>query len=112
MPDELGFNEYARLAMRTAAGASVESLDASLLNAGLGFAGESGEFNDILKKCLFHGHLLTEETKAKLRDEVGDILWYCALAARGLETDLDSIAKGNIEKLRLRYPEGFDSHRS
>lgn len=112
MPEHLSFNEYQQLALRTAAEASIESPDASIQNAALGFAGEGGEFCDLVKKLLFHGHLMTDEVKQKLRDEVGDILWYCALACRGLDTTMEQVARDNVRKLAARYPEGFSQERS
>jgi len=41
------------------------------------------------------------------REEAGDLLWYLALIARALGTDLETIARTNIEKLRTRYPGKF-----
>lgn len=42
----------------------------------------------------------------------GDVLWYVAEIASGLGVELGAIAQGNVEKLRKRYPEGFDAERS
>ncbi|NLD52152.1 MAG: nucleotide pyrophosphohydrolase, partial [Clostridiales bacterium] len=41
-----------------------------------------------------------------------DILWYCALAASALGRDLGDIAQENVDKLRRRYPAGFEAERS
>lgn len=112
MPDELTLYEYGRLAIKTASKETLDGWDATITCAALGLTGEAGEFADRVKKLLFHGHLLTQEEKDALRKEVGDILWYCNLAAVGLDTTLEWIARDNIEKLRLRYPEGFDSESS
>ena len=81
----------------------------TLQNAALGLAGESGEVADMIKKVSFQGHQLDEK---HLAEEIGDILWYCALAATGLGIDLDDIAQGNVDKLMKRYPQGFDQERS
>jgi NTP pyrophosphatase (non-canonical NTP hydrolase) len=48
----------------------------------------------------------------KIIDEAGDCLWYLAAIASGLGVGLGEIAEGNVEKLRKRYPEGFEAHRS
>lgn len=80
-----------------------------LINAALGLAGESGEVADILKKCNFQGHALDKD---KLIEELGDILWYVALAAQALGTDVSEIMVRNIQKLWKRYPNGFDSEKS
>lgn len=102
-------NEYVSLAMRTGQMNEL-SYGQLLTNAALGLAGESGEFVDHIKKYLFHGHKLDEDYIAK---ELGDIMWYIALAASTLDLSLESIMEGNIEKLKKRYPgEGFDPERS
>ena len=100
-------NEYQKLAMTTL-NHSLDQKDV-LINAVMGLCGESGEATDIVKKHLFQGHDLDKE---KLAKELGDIAWYLAEAATALELDLEDIFEANIEKLRKRYPEGFDADRS
>lgn len=80
-----------------------------LQNGLMGLNGEAGEAIDILKKHLFQGHDLDKEHIAK---ELGDCLWYIALAADAIDYDLSEIMFNNIDKLRKRYPEGFDSELS
>ncbi len=94
-------NRYQKLALRTAKFVSFRD---DLTNAALGLCGESGEFAEQVKKCFYHGHALEYKEVIK---ELGDILWYLALAAHSLDVSLDDIAKANIAKLKLRYPEGF-----
>lgn len=101
-------NDYQQLAMRTAPKAFVSDVDV-LSNAALGLAGEAGEFADSVKKVMYQGHALSRE---HLIEEVGDLLWYCALAARGLRISLGDIADRNIQKLMKRYPDGFSAERS
>lgn len=98
-------NEYQYLAQRTSNNRPSKKLE----NGILGLCGETGECADVLKKYLFQGHRLDFD---KLIEELGDVLWYCAELASGLGEDLGSIAKKNIEKLKKRYPEGFDPERS
>lgn len=100
-------NEYQKLALRTA-GQHVSSID-KLNNAALGLAGEAGEFCDLLKKGMYQG---TGFDLEYFKKEVGDCLFYLALAADALQTDLESIAQMNIEKLEVRYPDGFDPIRA
>ena len=50
---------------------------------------------------------MSEEIHAHIVEEVGDLLWYVALAAEHLGVSLNQIAKKNIEKLQLRFPEKF-----
>ena len=100
-------NEYQKLAM---ASLNPELTQKDILiNSVMGLCGESGEAIDIVKKHLFQGH---ELDKQKLAKELGDIAWYLAEAATALDMDLEDIFRANIEKLRKRYPEGFDSQRS
>ena len=80
-----------------------------LINSVMGLCGESGEAIDIVKKHLFQGHELDRE---KLAKELGDIAWYLAEAATALDLPLEEIFQGNIDKLKKRYPQGFDAQRS
>ena len=74
-----------------------------------GLNGEAGECIDILKKVEFQGHAFDP---VKLVDELGDVLWYIAQTATGLNITLEDVAQHNIEKLKKRYPNGFDVERS
>lgn len=102
-------NDYQDQALRTMSDESGATHDSMLNTAALGLAGEAGEFAEMWKKYLYHGHPIDHDRMAK---EVGDVLWYCAIAARGLGFSLGFIAESNIEKLRHRYPEKFSSIRS
>lgn len=46
------------------------------------------------------------------KKELGDILWYVACMAESFGWCLDEIMKMNIDKLKARYPEGFDIDRA
>ena len=100
-------NEYQKLAMTTLN----PELDKKnvLINGVMGLCGESGEAIDIVKKWLAQGHELDRD---KLAKELGDICWYLAETATALDLSLEEIMEGNIEKLRQRYPDGFDAERS
>ncbi len=103
---EMTLNEYAALAQRTS---NQKSQSGKLENGCLGLAGEAGEVCDVLKKYLYQGH---ELDRAKMALELGDVLWYVVETAAGLDLTLEDIARMNIEKLKRRYPEGFDAERS
>lgn len=100
-------NEYQKNALRTANKAlnSFQQLE----NGIMGLNGEAGECIDILKKHLFQGHELDKEHIAK---ELGDIAWYLALSAEAIGYDLETIMQMNADKLRARYPDGFDTEHS
>ena len=100
-------NEYQKLAMTTL-NPALSKKDV-LINGVMGLCGESGEAIDIVKKWLAQGHELDEE---KLAKELGDICWYLAETATALGLSLEDVLAANIEKLKKRYPEGFDTERS
>lgn len=104
---ELTANDYQCMAMRTAP-KDLSNRD-KLLNGLMGLNGEAGECIDILKKHYFQGHDLDKEHLAK---ELGDVAWYLAVSADALGYDLNTILKMNVDKLRARYPDGFDSDHS
>ena len=83
-----------------------------LLTASIGLSGEVGEFNDIVKKVLFQGKEIDEDTIRHLRSELGDICWYMAQACMALDTSFEEIIDINVAKLSDRYPGGFDALRS
>jgi len=62
-----------------------------------------------VKKWLAQGH---ELDKAHLARELGDVAWYLAEAATALDMPLEDIFRANIEKLKQRYPQGFETQRS
>ena len=111
--DGLPLDDYQRAAMRTASGMDYSGFDdpdkGLLLNGVMGLNGEAGECVDIVKKHLFQGHDFDEDHFA---EELGDVLWYVAVAAQSIGYSLSSIARKNIDKLKARYPEGFDKSRS
>ena len=100
-------NEYQKLAMTTL-NPELDKKDV-LINGVMGLCGESGEAIDIVKKWLAQGHELDKE---KLAKELGDIAWYLAETATALDLKLEDVFQSNIEKLKKRYPQGFDSERS
>ena len=100
-------NEYQILAMTTLNPAL--SRKDVMINSVMGLCGEAGEAIDIVKKWMAHGHELDKDHLAK---ELGDIAWYLAEAATALDLSLEDILRANIEKLKKRYPDGFDPERS
>lgn len=100
-------NEYQELAMRTL-NQKLDKKDV-LINGVMGLCGEAGEAIDIVKKYLAQGHELDKE---KLIKELGDVAWYLAETAYALDTDLETVFNLNIEKLKRRYPEGFEKEKS
>ena len=103
----MNINDYQAMAMTTL---NLElSRKEVLINSVMGLCGESGEAIDIVKKWLAQGHALDKEHLAK---ELGDIAWYLAEAATALEIPLEDILQANLDKLKKRYPQGFETQRS
>ena len=100
-------NEYQTLAMTTL-NSELTRKDV-LINSVMGLCGESGEAIDIVKKWLAQGHELDKEHLAK---ELGDIAWYLAEAAYALDIPLEEVMQANIDKLKKRYPNGFETKKS
>jgi NTP pyrophosphatase (non-canonical NTP hydrolase) len=72
--------------------------------ATLGLAGEAGEVANIVKKIQRdHGGVVNDEIRAKLKDELGDVLWYVSACADELGLTLDEIAEFNVHKLAKRH---------
>jgi NTP pyrophosphatase (non-canonical NTP hydrolase) len=102
----MGINEYQKEALRTSS--MTNELD-MMLNGVMGLAGESGECVDLMKKHLFQGHPMDMDYMAK---ELGDVAWYLAVTAHAIGYDLETVLQMNVNKLRKRYPDGFDAERS
>lgn len=100
-------NEYQQLALTTQNPALNKK--EALLNGVMGLCGEAGEAIDIVKKWLAQGHELDKEHLAK---ELGDVAWYLAAAAAAIDVPLEDILQANIDKLKKRYPEGFEAKKS
>ncbi len=77
-----------------------------LLTAGLGLSGEVGEFNEYVKKIMFHGKEYIEDNHIAMKKELGDIIWYWIQACLALNVDPNEIISENVEKLETRYPGG------
>lgn len=75
-----------------------------LLHAAIGIQTEAGEFSDQLKKHLFYGK---ELDLVNLQEEMGDLLWYMAIACDVLGTSFEVEQERVIKKLKTRYPDKF-----
>ena len=103
-------NEYQSLALRTESRIATDPVPYIRVLEGLmGLNGEAGEAIDIMKKVLFQDHEFDREHLAK---ELGDIAWYLAISADAIGYDLETILQMNVDKLKARYPDGFNSEQS
>lgn len=95
-------NEYQEHCLRTAG-------QADIVNGVLGLCGEAGECADMVKKATFQGHELDVNSFLK---ELGDVAWYLSVSAYAVGCDLETVFRMNVEKLKQRYPDGFDADKS
>lgn len=103
---------YTDLALKTLNKDVFEQKDL-ILNASLGLSGEVGEVNDIIKKYMYHGHKLDDDTKEKIILELGDVCWYVALMAWAIDkTKFEDVLNKNIAKLEKRYHGEFTTEKS
>lgn len=115
-------NKYQKIAMVTRLSNRHTDL---LLYGSNSLAGEAGEVANIVKKYYrdtlpkydkLYGPLavdehlgynpeeyLSKESRVKIVDELGDCMWYIAFISDRLGVDLNTIAKGNLSKLKKRY---------
>ncbi|QEG12336.1 putative pyrophosphatase [Klebsiella phage vB_KaeM_KaOmega] len=84
----------------------LDAVGPRLIHASMGLVTEAAEFQDALKKSLFYGKPLDT---TNLKEEMGDLLWYLALAMDALNTDFDAEQDRVIRKLKARYPSKFDN---
>ena len=99
--------KYQKLAMRTC-NISHEDKNGMLHHAIFGLTSEAGEVAGIMQK-VFQGH---EFDKAHMKKELGDCLWMIAEACEALGVSMDDVMQLNIDKLKARYPKGFDPEKS
>lgn len=100
-------NEYQALAMRTCSIPYDKKVD-MLVHSTTGLASEAGEFAGLLQK-IYQGHEYDREHAIR---ELGDCVWMVAEACTALDTTMEHVMQANIDKLRNRFPEGFDPERS
>ena len=99
--DLMNFEEYQSAASRTALYPRRMS---NLEYPTLGLAGEAGEVANIVKKIQRdHGGVINDEIRAKLKDELGDVLWYISACADELGLTLAEVAEFNVQKLAKRH---------
>jgi NTP pyrophosphatase (non-canonical NTP hydrolase) len=98
------FSEYQRFSRRTAA----YPREAWLTYPALGLAGEAGEVAEHVKKVIRDDEgFVSDERRAAVSKELGDVLWYLTQIASELGLELDDIARENLEKLFSRQARGM-----
>lgn len=104
--NDMTLNEYQRLAARTI---NPRLTEAEIEQHALyGLASEAGEVLGLWQKQL-QGHEIDDMHFLK---EVGDVLWMIAELLTVDGHTLGEAAQMNIDKLKARYPDGFDTEHS
>jgi NTP pyrophosphatase (non-canonical NTP hydrolase) len=99
----MDLSDYQRQSRRTAE----YPREAWLAYPALGLAGEAGEVAEHAKKTIRDdAGKVSDERRAAMSKELGDVLWYVAQIASELDLSLDEIAKQNLEKLFSRQARG------
>ena len=99
-------NHYQELAARTI---NPQLYDYEMeMHALHGMVGEIGEINSLYQKA-FQGH---EFDELHAKKELGDLLWFIAEYCTAMNWNLDDVMELNINKLKVRYPDGFKSEQS
>jgi NTP pyrophosphatase (non-canonical NTP hydrolase) len=84
----------------------------NLVYPALALTGEAGELANVVKKLVRQSDSLApvtvvdDEDRAKLGEELGDVLWYVSALATELGFTLEEVAKANLTKLAKRYEKG------
>jgi NTP pyrophosphatase (non-canonical NTP hydrolase) len=103
----VGFVRLSDYQQRSRATAVYPDAGENLTYPALGLCGEAGECAEKVKKAIRDdGGALTEERRAALAAELGDVLWYAAQLATEAGLDLDEIAEANLAKLLSRRERG------
>lgn len=101
-------DEYTKIALSTlGTNQDFGDVTPTMMDQILGLVGESGEVAEKFKKLIRDKQgKLTDEDKAEIIKELGDVLWYITTIAYLMGADLETVAKRNNEKLLSRKARG------
>src|SRR5512138_1759794 len=104
MEKDVNFVEYQEKAKQTA---KYPVIGHAVIYPTLGLTNEAGEVSGKIKKIFRDKEgIISEDDRAALLAELGDVLWYLAQVASELDLSLDEIAEHNIAKLLDRQARG------
>ncbi len=78
--------------------------NAHILHMAVGVSGESGELLDAIKKAVIYQKELDREN---VIEELGDLEFYMEGLRQGLNITRDETIQANMDKLGIRYSEGY-----
>ncbi|ASV44488.1 hypothetical protein PBI_SCTP2_473 [Salicola phage SCTP-2] len=90
--------------------ASFDSFGVDLVHGLIGKATEAVEGIEILQGYINHPDEPIDVIN--LEEEIGDGFWYDAMLLRLINSDFESAADKNISKLKIRFPDKFDSEKA
>lgn len=117
----MDLNEYQTACKRTALYKKCNVGGQAIAYCALAMAGEAGEVANLIKKAVrtegFEDafYLLSaqpncqgpDNVSEKLREELGDVLWYLAALAHEAGMTLEDVAQFNLGKLAKRHADGI-----
>lgn len=99
-------NKYQELASRTInENLEIKKIELHALH---GLSGEVGEIHSLYQK-VYQGHKMDDE---HLMKEIGDLMWFVAELCTARGFFLNDVMALNIDKLRKRFPDGFEVDKS
>ena len=98
----MDLREFQKACKKTAV--KFDDPEKEILTWGCGIAGEAGDVASCIKKTFIH----KKDLKDGMRENLGDTLWYMAMICNFMGWELDDILEENFNKLKARYPKGFD----
>ena len=99
----MDLNEYQKIANKTAK-KDFASKTEEIMCWGLGISGEAGDIGSCIKKTFAH----KKDVKEGIKENIGDMLWYAAMICNFFEWSLEDILEANVNKLKQRFPDGFN----
>ena len=99
----MDLNEYQKIAKVTAK-KDFGSPTEEILCWGCGISGEAGDVASCIKKTFAHN----KDVKEGIKENIGDMLWYAAMICNFFNWNMQEVLNENIEKLKKRFPEGFN----
>jgi NTP pyrophosphatase (non-canonical NTP hydrolase) len=96
--------EYQKRAAETAIFPKTKALEYLTL----GLTGEAGEIANKVKKLIRDGADVEgyNDKLNQIANELGDVLWYCAMLANELDANLGKVMESNLDKLSDRKSRG------
>jgi NTP pyrophosphatase (non-canonical NTP hydrolase) len=103
----MNINYYQQLALRTEK--PLPTATERLVHACLGLQTETGEVATEIKRMHIYGKPLDAKRIVHIVEELGDIMWYMAIAADAIGVSFSDILQNNITKLCERFPDAYSN---